>query len=55
MTHASMSVDARRNAGIRDALLRLSVGIEDGADLCADLDAALARTQATLPARKVRA
>jgi cystathionine gamma-synthase len=55
MTHASMSVEARRTAGISDALLRLSVGIEDGADLCADLDAALARAQATLPARKVRA
>jgi len=55
MTHASMSAEARCNAGISDALLRLSVGIEDGADLCADLDAALARAQATLPARKVRA
>jgi len=55
MTHASMSAEARRTAGISDALLRLSVGIEDGADLCADLDAALARAQATLPARKVRA
>ena len=55
MTHASMSAEARCNAGITDALLRLSVGIEDGADLCADLDAALARAQATLPARKVRA
>ena len=55
MTHASMSAEARRTAGIGDALLRLSVGIEDGADLCADLDAALARAQATLPARKVRA
>ncbi|MGH8171991.1 MAG: cystathionine gamma-synthase [Rhodanobacteraceae bacterium] len=55
MTHASMSVDARRTAGIGDALLRLSVGIEDGADLCTDLDAALARAQAALPARKVRA
>jgi cystathionine gamma-synthase len=55
MTHASMSVEARRTAGVSDALLRLSVGIEDGADLCADLDAALVRAQATLPARKVRA
>ena len=55
MTHASMSVEARQTAGISDALLRLSVGIEDGADLCADLDAALVRAQATLPARKVRA
>ncbi|MBW3552709.1 MAG: cystathionine gamma-synthase [Gemmatimonadetes bacterium] len=43
MTHASMDADARRNAGIRDGLLRLSVGIEDAADLVADLDAALDR------------
>jgi cystathionine gamma-synthase len=55
MTHASMAPDARRNAGISDALLRLSVGIEDGADLCADLEAALARAAACAPARKVRA
>ncbi|MGH3804677.1 MAG: PLP-dependent transferase, partial [Pseudonocardiaceae bacterium] len=41
MTHAAMSADARRNAGISDSLLRLSVGIEDADDLCADLAAAL--------------
>jgi len=55
MTHASMSADARRTAGISDSLLRLSVGIEDGGDLCADLDAALTRAEAALPPRKVRA
>ena len=55
MTHASMAPEARRNAGISDALLRLSVGIEDGADLCADLEAGLARAAACAPARKVRA
>ncbi len=55
MTHASMAPEARRNAGITDALLRLSVGIEDGADLCADLEAALARASAFAPARRVRA
>lgn len=55
MTHASMAPEARRNAGIGDALLRLSVGIEDGADLCVDLEAALARASAVAPARKVRA
>ena len=43
MTHASMAPEARRVAGISDNLLRLSVGIEDGDDLLADLDAALAR------------
>ena len=46
MTHASMAADARRNAGISDDLLRLSVGIEDGDDLCRDLAAALQRAAA---------
>jgi cystathionine gamma-synthase len=41
MTHASMDEEARRNAGIADSLLRLSVGIEDGDDLVADLTSAL--------------
>jgi cystathionine gamma-synthase len=45
MTHASMDPAARRRAGIGDALLRLSVGIEDADDLVADLDAALRATQ----------
>jgi cystathionine gamma-synthase len=43
MTHASMSAEAREVAGISDALLRLSVGIEDVDDLCADIGAALER------------
>ncbi|HEV7837018.1 MAG TPA: cystathionine gamma-synthase [Gemmatimonadaceae bacterium] len=41
MTHASMDEQARATAGIDDSLLRLSVGIEDGEDLIADLGAAL--------------
>lgn len=45
MTHAAMHPDARAKAGIADGLVRLSVGIEDAADLCADLAAALARAQ----------
>jgi cystathionine gamma-synthase len=51
MTHASMAPEARRTAGIADGLLRLSVGIEDGDDLVADLAAALerARCAASLP------
>ncbi|GAA0718306.1 cystathionine gamma-synthase [Dokdonella soli] len=55
MTHASMAPEARRHAGISDCLLRVSVGIEDGADLCADLEAALARAEASGSKRKVRA
>jgi cystathionine gamma-synthase len=41
MTHASMDEAARATAGIGDSLLRVSVGIEDGDDLVADLRAAL--------------
>jgi cystathionine gamma-synthase len=54
MTHASMAPEARHKAGISDALLRVSTGIEDGADLCVDLEAALARAQLASK-RKVRA
>jgi len=43
MTHASMSADARKVAGISDGLLRLSVGIEHIDDLSADIEAALGR------------
>ncbi len=52
MTHASMAPEARRNAGIADTLLRLSVGIEDGEDLARDIDAALARALATSAAKR---
>jgi cystathionine gamma-synthase len=45
MTHASMSAQARADAGIGDGLIRVSVGIEDGGDLLADLEAGLARAQ----------
>lgn len=41
MTHASMDVAAREAAGISDGLLRLSVGIEYGEDLCRDVRGAL--------------
>jgi cystathionine gamma-synthase len=41
MTHASMSAEARAVAGISDQLLRLSVGLEDPADLVDDLVAAV--------------
>lgn len=55
MTHAAMSPDARRNAGISNSLLRISVGIEDGGDLCVDLEAALQRSLACTSLRKVSA
>ncbi len=43
MTHAAMEPDARARAGIRDSLLRLSVGIEGTEDLVDDLRAGLDR------------
>jgi cystathionine gamma-synthase len=52
MTHASMAPEARRNAGIADSLLRLSVGIEDGDDLLRDVEAALARALASQSAKR---
>lgn len=41
MTHASVPGHLREAAGITGGLIRLSVGIEDEADLLADIDAAL--------------
>jgi cystathionine gamma-lyase len=41
MTHASVPPAARAKLGISDALVRLSIGIEDAEDLAADLAAAL--------------
>ncbi len=41
MTHASVPAERRAALGISDSLIRLSVGIEDPADLIADLDQAL--------------
>lgn len=42
MTHADMGEDARRIAGIGDALIRLSIGLEHEDDLLAGLDRGLA-------------
>ncbi len=44
MTHAGMARPDRLAAGITDGLVRLSVGIEDAADIIADLQQALACT-----------
>jgi cystathionine gamma-synthase len=43
MTHAAMDVHAQHAAGISETLLRISVGIEDVADLLQDLKAGLDR------------
>jgi cystathionine beta-lyase/cystathionine gamma-synthase len=42
MTHASVPAEVRAQLGIGDSLVRLSVGVEDIADLIADLEQALA-------------
>jgi cystathionine beta-lyase/cystathionine gamma-synthase len=41
MTHASVPPARRQEIGLTDSLVRISVGIEDPADLIADLDQAL--------------
>ena len=41
MTHASIPADKRRETGVADSLVRLSVGLEDAEDLIQDLEAAL--------------
>ena len=40
-SHSGMSPEERQRVGISDSLVRMSVGIEDGDDLIADLEKAL--------------
>ena len=40
MTHASIPAEERKRAGVGDGLIRLSIGVEDVADLLADLESA---------------
>ena len=47
MTHAAMTEEAQREAGIETSLLRLSVGIEYMPDLISDISTALKRTQSS--------
>ena len=42
MTHGSIPKEVREAAGLKDSLIRISVGIEDVVDLLADLDTAFA-------------
>lgn len=46
MTHKSIPVAQRHSAGVADSLIRLSVGLEDAADLIADIDQALNKVHA---------
>ncbi len=50
MTHKSIPADQRRAAGVSDSLIRLSVGLEDPADLLADLEQALFKASVAAPA-----
>jgi len=50
MTHGSLTVEERLDLGVTDDLIRLSVGIEESADLLADLESALDRSNAMVPA-----
>jgi cystathionine beta-lyase len=47
MTHKSIPAEKRRAAGVADSLIRLSVGLEDAADLVADLQQAFKRISET--------
>jgi len=43
MTHKSIPREKRLAAGVKDSLIRISIGIEEAADLIADLEQALAK------------
>lgn len=42
MTHVGMGAEARKAAGIKEGLLRVSIGLEAEKDLLFELDASLA-------------
>ena len=46
MTHASMPASERKRAGVGDGLIRLSIGVEEAADLVTDLEDALSAAHA---------
>ena len=43
ITHREVSPEFRRMSGVDDNLIRLSIGLEDTADLIADLEQAIRR------------
>ncbi|MEZ2442678.1 PLP-dependent aspartate aminotransferase family protein [Chitinophaga sp. RCC_12] len=53
MTHKSIPAEKRRAAGVSDSLIRLSVGLEETADLLADLEQAFTKLPAPAPAENV--
>ena len=48
MTHKSIPAERRRAAGVADSLVRLSVGLEDAADLIEDLQQAFEKTKSII-------
>lgn len=48
MTHKSTPVETRKAAGIKDSLVRLSVGLEDPTDLIEDINQALSKVKEEL-------
>jgi cystathionine gamma-lyase/cystathionine beta-lyase/cystathionine gamma-lyase/homocysteine desulfhydrase len=42
MTHAALGERGRKDIGLTDGMVRISVGIEDAEDIIADLDQAMA-------------
>ena len=46
MTHKTIPADRRRSAGVKDSLIRLSIGLEDAEDLIEDLRATLDKIEA---------
>ncbi len=55
MTHKSIPAEKRQAAGVADSLIRLSVGLEDAADLIKDIDQALNKVSVTAGAEKIAA
>lgn len=53
MTHKSIPAEKRRAAGVSDSLIRLSVGLEETADLLADLEQAFTKLPASVHAESV--
>jgi cystathionine beta-lyase len=48
MTHKSIPPEKRKAAGVSDSLVRLSVGLEEAADLVKDLEQALAKVETSI-------
>ena len=45
-SHRGLSAEQRKQRGINDTLVRLSVGLEEASDIIADIEQALAKVQA---------